>query len=116
MTLILIVTTIVSLVWAIYYLGRAIYNKRWFEAFIDGAAILPWPVLLTLGFWVVAAIAQIWSPNSDTGRKWFAAGGIVGILVLLVAWFCRAVLWVAPDAFWPENQNTGKVDSPVPAK
>ena len=112
--IVIVVLVLISLIWTVYFYGSKVYQRRWLEAFIDSAGIFPWPILVALGFWFVAALAKIWNPESDNGRRWFNAGLIVGSVALLLGWFLRAVLWAAPDALWPENENINKVKVPAP--
>ena len=114
--ILLSIAVLISVIWIVYFYGSKIYRRRWLEAFIDSAGIFPWPLLISLAFFFLAALAAIWAPNSETGKRWAIAGGVVGGIALLLGWFLRAVLWAAPDVLWPENENTGKPEgNPQPA-
>lgn len=107
-----VVAIVLSLIWTVGYYGTKIYNRRWLESFIDASGIVPWPVLISLAFFFIAGLAKIWSPESDTARRWANAGLIQGSVALMLAWFFRAVLWAAPDSLWAENANVGKPANP----
>ena len=106
--IVIILAVLIALIWTVFYYGSKIYHRRWLESFIDSAGVIPWPILVSLGFFFIAALAKIWSPEGETAKKWFNAGLAQGAVALLLAWFLRAVLWAAPDSLWPENANTGK--------
>lgn len=112
--MIIVLSVVAAGAWTVYYYARKIYTRRWLESFVDAAGIIPWPALLALVFFLLAALAKLWAPSSDVARRWGVAGVIVGLIALLLGWFLRAVLWAAPDAIWPENENTGKIDAPKP--